>query len=72
MKTKYKHLTFYENPDGKVVGKTGYTCINKSGELLGYIEWFLRWEQYCYFDESRGVYSQSCLLDIADFLNQLK
>lgn len=73
MTTKYKHITFgyaelnrnYNPP------KLFYLCYNNDNEDLGVVEWYDPWNQYVYHDICNGFYSQSCLLDINDFLSQL-
>lgn len=44
----------------------------KSGELLGWVEWYGPWRQYC-FVRDELVFSPSCLRNLADFIeNQTK
>ena len=70
---KYKHITFgypefdrsYDPP------KIKYLCYNSADEDLGVVEWYAPWNQYVYRDTSNAIYSQSCLVDIDDFLSQL-
>ena len=70
MKSTYKHIHFI--PATQKLDKDGYICRNTRGEVLGYVYWFEEWDQYCYYDAVYGIYSQSCLEDIAHFLSQLK
>lgn len=72
IKTEYKYITFIpiDNPGKKTMK---YNCTNtKSGDVLGVIQWYNHWRQYCYFPTCSAVYSTGCLNDIIDFINQLK
>lgn len=45
----------------------------KDGDfILGTVEWFGRWRQYCFFPvtEVETVFERQCLRDIADFCEQ--
>ena len=48
-----------------------YYCVNNDDETIGIAKWYERWNQYGYFDICSGIYTQRCLEDIADFINQL-
>ena len=66
---KYKHIYFEEITSR---GKTKvWICWNNSGEILGVINWYAPWRQYC-FDSNNVIMSKSCLLDVADFLEKIK
>jgi hypothetical protein len=72
MKTEYEYLIFVEVPNpGK---KTRiFNCTTKNGGgTLGIVKWFGNWRQYCYFPSVQATYSYGCLIDIADFMKQLK
>jgi hypothetical protein len=71
MKTEYKHLIFLLDGLDREKKKLVYLCGNKSGEDLGRVEWYGPWKQYCFVDTCNGIYSQSCMNDIANFLSQL-
>lgn len=70
---EYKHIKFLMLELNRETNPPTlkYLCANKSQEDLGLVQWYEPWKQYCYFDKVEGIYSQSCLLDIADFLSQL-
>lgn len=70
MKTEYEYLQFDQQVKG---GKTSvWACRNKrQGEVLGHVQWYGAWRQYCYFPSVQAVYSEGCLNDIADFIKQL-
>lgn len=71
MKTEYEYISFNEvdNPGKKT---SVWCCLNKRSEtVLGYIRWYSAWRQYCYFPALATLYSQGCLKDIIDFINQL-
>ena len=71
MVLKYKYI-YFELIENKLKTKV-YACKNnKSNIALGIIKWHSAWRQYCYFPIIQGVYSNGCLLDIINFINQLK
>ena len=55
----------------KVLPKTVVMNITNKhhGDLLGQVRWFPRWRQYC-FKMGDNWFSESCLRDIADYLQQ--
>lgn len=44
---------------------------NKSGSLLGGIEWYSHWRQYIFETYDHRVFNNSCLNDISQFLTEL-
>jgi hypothetical protein len=71
MKERYRYISFSQV---LVKGRTTTTwhCLNNSSrELLGVIQWFGSWRQYCYFPKADTVYSKGCMEDINDFIEQL-
>jgi hypothetical protein len=72
MKTQYEYLVFVNVPDS-IMKTSVWNCNNrKSGETLGVVKWYSGWRQYCYFPCVQAIYSEGCLKDIIDFINQLK
>lgn len=73
MKTKDKYIEFNlieQKPKTQV-----YAVRNiKSQLVIGLIKWHCAWRQYCFFPThfSETVFSNGCLQDIIDFINQLK
>jgi hypothetical protein len=50
-----------------------YLVIAKEDEiLLGIIEWFPKWRRYVFAPSSYTVFEQTCLRDIARFLDELR
>lgn len=74
MNTKYKYFHFDLARPIQLKQKTQtWFCVSNSDDsFLAVIKWFPRWRQYCFFPEEGTVFSQSCLEDINNFLNQLK
>jgi len=70
MKKRYKFITIQDFSE--LHGKPMFEIINnKSGDMLGTIEYYPRWRQYvCYFEES-AVFNTECLLNIIDFINSV-
>lgn len=73
LKTEFKHIYFMKSGD---TGKTSrWACWNNSADgLLGSVEWYPRWRQYCFFPEDNVelVLSGGCLNDIATFMKELR
>jgi hypothetical protein len=71
MKTEYQYISFIKQP---TTGKTQrWSCQNRgSGVELGQVKWYGAWRQYCYFPTLVAIYSAGCLIDIKDFITQLK
>lgn len=68
MKTKYRFIEFVPH---EVWGDT-WTCQNrKSGDVLGHVRYYPQWRQYVSQLYPSAVFNNSCLRDIADFLDQL-
>jgi hypothetical protein len=74
MKTEYQYLVFKEMEAFHKTHETRmWLCNNKKHNLpLGEVKWYAPWRQYCYFPISQAVYSDGCLKDIVDFIEQLK
>lgn len=50
-------------------GKTQvWELISDSHDLLGYVEWAGRWRKYVFFPLSMTIYEETCLRDIAEFI----
>lgn len=54
-------------------GKTNIYSVqgNRNGLILGYIKWWGRCRQYCFFPEPTTLYNKGCMRDIADFMGSL-
>ena len=53
-----------EKPKTKV-----WSIFNKTDlSQLGIIKWLGSWRQYCFFPESKTIWSTGCLQDIIDFI----
>jgi len=42
----------------------------KSGDFLGYIEYFSRWRRMVFAPANDTVFTQDCLLDLHDFMEE--
>ena len=74
MKIKYKYI-YFEEILRLQTGKTKhYNCRNNQTEdSLGIVEWERHWRQYVFNPSSTSIiFSVGCLLDIVDFIKQLK
>ena len=72
MKNKYKYINFV--PNSSIFDGDGYYEIrnNKSNALLGTIDFYDNWNQYVLNTIDGIVFNKSCLLDIINFISQLK
>jgi len=43
---------------------------NRSGNLLGIIEWYGPWRQFCFFPEAGTVWSNGCLAGVQDAIKR--
>lgn len=68
MKTKYKFIQMcYDETFSQWEVRN-----NKSGSLLGFIEWYPRWKQWVFQAEVGNIiFSADCLSDIQNFMGQL-
>lgn len=73
LQTKFQWITFRE-----VVTKPGrvtrvFECrTNEGNDFLGCIRWYSPWRRYCFMPASSVlVFEQTCLRDIATFLDAL-
>jgi hypothetical protein len=70
MKTKYKYIEFIQAEDFK--GKQRWTCQNRElGNALADIFYYKLWKEYVSNFNPNSIFNNSCLRDIADFLDQL-
>lgn len=68
MKYKYIHFVKVERKAKTSV----WECRNnRSGSVLGIVKWYSQWREYCYFPYECSLYNDSCLNDIANFLNKI-
>ena len=71
MKNKYKHIYF--EVIGEHNNKPHYLCRNnKSKAMLADVFYTKEWKKYTARFKDDYIFDEGCLLDIIDFLNQLK
>ncbi len=44
-----------------------YTIHARGGDIIGAVEWYPRWRQYCFSPECDVVLSEECMRDLAAF-----
>ena len=44
---------------------------NKSNSVLGWIEWYVSWRQYCFTPVTNTIFSAGCLEDVQSFIRGL-
>ncbi len=51
-------------------GKTGIWIVlaKRGGGVLGKVKWFSRWRKYSFFPAQDCVFEQTCLREIAEFI----
>ncbi len=64
---EFKYITFEWH------GRKGKTDVwgiysKSQGTLLGTIEWYGAWRQYCFFPNSLTVWNTGCLNDVCSFI----
>lgn len=69
MKTRYKFIHFEQHD----LAPEDWVCLNnKSGSVLGFVTRYSLWKQWVFVPQADIVLSGSCMLDVIDFLRQLK
>ena len=69
VKKVYKHITIYLDEEQQVYDKPVYIVINtKNEDVLGYIYYEQKWNQYVFTSQPDIIFSVSCLQDIIDFI----
>jgi hypothetical protein len=74
MRTEYKYIKFEQWPAVAWTGKTSkWQCVANSdcSVSLGAVRWEGGWRQYVFWPDDCCMFSNGCLRDIADFLDQL-
>lgn len=66
-----KYIEFFPGAS-KPRTKTWGIVSKSSGDLLGVVEWYGPWRQYCFFPEEGMVFSKGCLEDINAFIEEHK
>jgi len=71
IKTRYKYINFEKIADKPKT--TIWACRNNSGTaVIGHVMYYPQWRQYCFLPAYETVFSAGCLVDIQDFIGQLK
>ena len=69
MKTQYKFIHFEQHE----LAPDNWICRNnKSKGVLGFVTYYAPWWQWVFVPQADIVLSDSCMMDIVDFLKQLK
>lgn len=71
MKKEYKFIEIFEA--GHDENKRPYYVVNnkKSCCALGYIEWYGPWKQHVFNPSENAAFNNTCLRDIAGFMEAL-
>jgi len=67
MNIRYEYFHFLKTKD-KAKTSVWECRNNRSGKIIGLVQWYGPWRQYCYFSFIHGVYSSGCLSDIRNFI----
>lgn len=46
-----------------------WTVLTNHGDVLGAVQWFPRWRQYCFDPREMTTFNAGCLRDLAVFLD---
>lgn len=67
-----EHGTYIDFVDGvpKPKTKVWHVCSREDGLAIGTVQWFGRWRKYSFFPTSGMVFEQTCLREIADFIEK--
>ena len=66
MKTRYRFIHFTQE-------RNLWTCFtNRNKDILGICEYYEPWKKWQFLAAPHTGFTVDCLLDIADFLGQLK
>lgn len=60
----------FELAEPKPNTKVWRVLSRRHGDLLGYVKWYAKWRQYCFYPEGI-ILSSGCMRDIEDFLVQV-
>jgi hypothetical protein len=68
----YITITFFDKTPS---GKTGIWWVwsdyhSERGFVLGEIKWFSHWRKYAFFPYADTLYEQTCLREIAQFIDE--
>lgn len=69
--SKTKYLEFVVRKKKPKTYVIGVVNLNHNEEI-GYIEWYSRWRQYCFFPYAGTIWNTSCLQDIQNVMDSLK
>ena len=66
---KYIHFAMLEKKQKTSV----WSCRNNASDYeLGRVEWYYPWRQYCFFPSGDSLFNKGCMLDIIDFMENLR
>ena len=71
MKQPLGKYMLIEEIDQKPKTKVYQITSKSNGSVLGYIEWYAPWRQYC-FNYNTLIFNDCCLSEIVTFLSNLK
>jgi len=67
MKDKYRYIHFIQ------LEQSFWMCRNtKHDSTLGFVEYCPQWKRFVFLPESNTQFSIECMIDIIDFIKQLK
>lgn len=66
---KYKYIHFVKTKDKPKTSE--WECRNnRSDEVLGWVEWYGPWRQYCFCPDGGMVFNVGCMENIIDFVKK--
>ncbi len=67
-----KYLKFVDTEDTSRKTKIISVINTHHDEVLGEIEWFAKWRQYCFYPHENTIWNINCLEDVNNVIKQLK
>lgn len=66
-----EYLSVRKHPADPKLRTYRWTVLTNRDDVLGFVQWFSRWRQYC-FDPSEGTtFNAGCLRDLTAFLERV-
>ena len=67
----YKYFDVFAEPKDLYRKTYRYRiCTRRDEDIIGWIEWYGPWRQFCLCAEANTVWSAGCLQDVQDFIRK--
>lgn len=68
---KYDYFRLIKT-DEKFGNKNIYQLVKESGDVLGFLFWYTRWNEWVMESKNGVIWSDGCLDDVQDAIKQIK